>query len=1447
MSGDPTPFAETSSTLHAGLLQHQQQHQQQQQAAAGPTPQHQQLPPQPAYPPTLPSTPLNHASPASATSPNVKISPETMASLASAVQTGSPFSGANSVISPTGSSFSTGHMSDLSGGGGTADGSTYGMAAMALANAMNSSGQPNGAVQQNAAAMAGQQGVTAGALQQLGMEVDLSFPTPPTSGPSSNGTGASTPATAPNATYYYTPGTNSMPSQIVQSSLPPPSHPAPTLAPAQRHHPYAHPSRPTINTSQLSQSSSAAPIPLFLSTPSPATATATARGGTPPPPSAGSEAPSVNLGLGLPPVIPHGPTRVHSAPPHILTLATKGLENYGSPLASANSEAPPHSAVFSDMQGAFGEGDPMLLPPHPIGVGSGAGSAPATTPVGGLGSAFPMSALDGQSQQQQIPQVAPPPPASVASAPAGEDERMMGYNETVSSAISLLGKRLPIMEAALSSSEKESGNDEEEIWKGIEGAYEELKRIMGDRKDARRIAHGLPVPSKGAGSKRAFSTMELESPIGSTDNGDRSHATSAFHPAHPPPLHHSYSTSDVPLTAQANSARQANFAQMQLQQQAQLQQAQMQAQAQAEANARAQAQLQAEAERARAEAEQRARAEEDIRAQMEAEARARAEAEAEAAAQHQMAEQARREAEQYSQMLHEDQLRAAREVLHRQMQESAAGAPQVLPNPPAPQPQQQQLPMQPMQTPQPSQQTPQSVPHQPPSQQQPPPQQQQLPNGQLVFATPQQAQAYAMQMQLQAAPQVVTSNGTVALVPVLGLPPNHLPSAGLSQHPSLQQTAVPVQPPLVSGHFPVGFDSSVGGGDASMMQHLQFSQLGYAPASSLPPQPDSVDPSAISSAFNTSGADPSAIVPAATVSPPTTSISAFNGAANVNSGAGPVRQSRSRAASQSGYASSGSRSRAASGSGYQGLLESRSRAASSASSVYQTYERDEEDDDDDGMGEGLGEQDIDVSGDGPSKGKGNSSQMGAASAGVDADLTAKMDPVFMDFLAEICSNLEATDSKGEPIHQTLMAKKMEKLDQSHDFRPFKFRIQAFTTAFAERLVQSGDFDQEVPVKKVRQYLWAQPYISRFNDDGKKAKSKGNHIWTVEAKKMPDKKWIFREFTRCIKGSAPPVAFIGVPWTWAPRVWDPQCSSSAIDAHFMSPALPPWLTWEDNILQGEPPESAHNQSFEIEAVATFQMGNKVQQLKASTNFVVASPNETDDPSAYTASHPALLTAAGRGSGADADEDHKPNLSGQSSQIPSPDDSHSAHRSPSLGDSGIFEAPPTSHLLTAHLSGSGDSSYSSSGIVSPANGLEMAFAPHEQQAQQQQQQQQHQLPDPSSWQPQSDHQQLQQAMPMMQVDEQQAIEQQAALHQHYAAMAMQQGQPFDPQSPGQMSFAPQADLVSNALQNASGINPPFASVNPGILSHAPSETGTPGGVFVLHDMGQQPPFTLDPSTL
>lgn len=83
--------------------------------------------------------------------------------------------------------------------------------------------------------------------------------------------------------------------------------------------------------------------------------------------------------------------------------------------------------------------------------------------------------------------------------------------------------------------------------------------------------------------------------------------------------------------------------------------------------------------------------------------------------------------------------------------------------------------------------------------------------------------------------------------------------------------------------------------------------------------------------------------------------------------------------------------------------------------------------------------------------------------------------------------VDATDSKGEPIHQTLMAKKMQRLDESPDFRPFKFRIQAFTHGFLEevwhflvinvfpalnlpslaQLSRQGYPEEKIPMKKVK--------------------------------------------------------------------------------------------------------------------------------------------------------------------------------------------------------------------------------------------------------------------------------------------------------------------------------------------------------------------------------------------
>ncbi|KAL4067913.1 hypothetical protein J3A83DRAFT_4097625 [Scleroderma citrinum] len=227
---------------------------------------------------------------------------------------------------------------------------------------------------------------------------------------------------------------------------------------------------------------------------------------------------------------------------------------------------------------------------------------------------------------------------------------------------------------------------------------------------------------------------------------------------------------------------------------------------------------------------------------------------------------------------------------------------------------------------------------------------------------------------------------------------------------------------------------------------------------------------------------------------------------------------------------------------------------------------------------------------------------------VPQEYRAEVDRIFFEFLNNICSNLEATDAKGEPIHQTLMAKKMQRLDESPDFRPFKFRIQAFTNAFLEELAKQGYPEEKIPMKKIRNYLWNQPYISRFNEEGKKTKSKGNHIWNIDARKTLDGGWAFRPFHRKVAGSPPGVAYVGLRWFWAPRIWDPQAPRTNLNVTYSSPSLPSWLTWEGDVLQGTPPPDA--ESCDITVEARF-VQDGVEEKLSQTFFLNVAPVSTLD--------------------------------------------------------------------------------------------------------------------------------------------------------------------------------------------------------------------------------------------
>ncbi|CAO3564538.1 unnamed protein product [Mortierella alpina] len=270
-------------------------------------------------------------------------------------------------------------------------------------------------------------------------------------------------------------------------------------------------------------------------------------------------------------------------------------------------------------------------------------------------------------------------------------------------------------------------------------------------------------------------------------------------------------------------------------------------------------------------------------------------------------------------------------------------------------------------------------------------------------------------------------------------------------------------------------------------------------------------------------------------------------------------------------------------------------------------------------------------------------------APLEPEVIARLDELFFKFLQRICSDLSACDSRGDQIHQPLMAKKMQRLEASTDFRPFKFRIQAFTNAFHESLVQHGLTEDILPLRKVKVYLWKHRYISRFNEDGKKQKSKGNHVWNIEARKItepssstssttcsstaaaaaagagagasagsfsaaasaeanmtpnPPTRWEFREYSSRIAGQIIKFARVGVPYIYSPRIWDAQMSCPV--AEYSSPWLPSWLKWHKGELRGVP--GPNDQSCEITVIAEYVREGEKRRLEMTFPLTVSDPEK-----------------------------------------------------------------------------------------------------------------------------------------------------------------------------------------------------------------------------------------------
>ncbi|EGF76872.1 hypothetical protein BATDEDRAFT_28069 [Batrachochytrium dendrobatidis JAM81] len=201
-----------------------------------------------------------------------------------------------------------------------------------------------------------------------------------------------------------------------------------------------------------------------------------------------------------------------------------------------------------------------------------------------------------------------------------------------------------------------------------------------------------------------------------------------------------------------------------------------------------------------------------------------------------------------------------------------------------------------------------------------------------------------------------------------------------------------------------------------------------------------------------------------------------------------------------------------------------------------------------------------------------------------------LDDVFFDFLANVCSNLDAHDRFGVKIHHTLTALKVSRLAETGGFARFKVRIKSFTQAFMDEVERfSKQLPQLANVHRhiVQSYLLQQRYLCRFSEESKKFKSNGFLVWVVGARKTihnEEVQWEFRDFVPDIVGPEPVESIrIGEHFTYKPRVYDPQSRDTS--AVFHSPWLPYWLQWRGNILYGIP--DINSQACEITVNASFK--------------------------------------------------------------------------------------------------------------------------------------------------------------------------------------------------------------------------------------------------------------------
>lgn len=213
--------------------------------------------------------------------------------------------------------------------------------------------------------------------------------------------------------------------------------------------------------------------------------------------------------------------------------------------------------------------------------------------------------------------------------------------------------------------------------------------------------------------------------------------------------------------------------------------------------------------------------------------------------------------------------------------------------------------------------------------------------------------------------------------------------------------------------------------------------------------------------------------------------------------------------------------------------------------------------------------------------------------------------ILKDFIRYTLDNPNIRDPKGDHVHHIHLSPQRyakRQLISFSEFRITRIRIRAFTMAFQAHLLtiihseNKGMNLKDVNLRRIRDILTIQNFMSKHNVSGRKAKSKGSHVWIINARPNEPPKsdgtvrnWEIIPWQRRIMPSDRESlsAKRSQPYSFKPQIWDPNLNE--VNAKYIfNNNLPSFLQWNEKYqtIQGFIPEDFPDDSFTISITATY---------------------------------------------------------------------------------------------------------------------------------------------------------------------------------------------------------------------------------------------------------------------